>query len=117
MHSAKQHFPPSGKTKKPDSFCLLVCFGHLKPPVEYELDVGSFTFAVLQQFAVVQSNAGLQTLQGLEQLLWSVHFCFTFVKADHPEVPETAVIGYPHKIKGEGMWKAMYWHDTYVCFP
>ncbi|XP_009701319.1 PREDICTED: acetyl-coenzyme A synthetase 2-like, mitochondrial, partial [Cariama cristata] len=22
--------------------------------------------------------------------------------ADHPEVPETAVIGYPHKIKGEG---------------
>ncbi|NXU65766.1 ACS2L synthetase, partial [Horornis vulcanius] len=22
--------------------------------------------------------------------------------ADHPEVPETAVVGYPHKIKGEG---------------
>lgn len=45
----------------------------------------------------------VQTLQGLKQLLWSVHFCFTFVKANHPEVPETAVIGYPHKIKGEGM--------------
>lgn len=29
-------------------------------------------------------------------------FVSLFVKADHPEVPETAVIGYPHKIKGEG---------------
>lgn len=38
--------------------------------------------------------------EGLYVLINSV---LLFVKADHPDVPETAVIGYPHEIKGEGM--------------
>lgn len=29
-------------------------------------------------------------------------FALCSAQADHPAVPETAVIGYPHDIKGEG---------------
>lgn len=29
-------------------------------------------------------------------------FLFVFLKDEHPGVPETAVISYPHDIKGEG---------------
>jgi hypothetical protein len=31
-----------------------------------------------------------------------VLFVLCCAQADHPSVPETAVIGYPHAIKGEG---------------
>lgn len=36
-------------------------------------------------------------------------FCFCSVQASHPEVPETAVIGYPHDIKGEGETRKELW--------
>ncbi|RMC07758.1 hypothetical protein DUI87_15227 [Hirundo rustica rustica] len=35
--------------------------------------------------------------------------------ADHPEVPETAVVGYPHKIKGEGAFAFIVLKEQTAC--
>ncbi|KAM4883394.1 LOW QUALITY PROTEIN: acetyl-coenzyme A synthetase 2-like, mitochondrial [Sylvia borin] len=35
--------------------------------------------------------------------------------ADHPEVPETAVVGYPHKIKGEGAFAFIVLKEQATC--
>ncbi|XP_063247822.1 acetyl-coenzyme A synthetase 2-like, mitochondrial isoform X3 [Prinia subflava] len=36
-------------------------------------------------------------------------------KADHPEVPETAVVGYPHQIKGEGAFAFIVLKEQTAC--